>query len=53
LLRIWVNPIFIITFSWKVDVEAETPARLDAALSEVRSATSELRVLGRYPAASR
>jgi hypothetical protein len=36
-----------------MDVEASDVARLDQALSEARSATSELRVLGRYVAASR
>lgn len=40
----WVYQFFI-------DVEAESSAQLDAALAEVRGATSELRVLGLYPAA--
>ena len=55
LLKIESRPIHGRPWEYKffIDVEAETPARLDAALSEVRSATSELRVLGRYPAASR
>jgi len=34
-------------------VEAEDASKLDHALAEVREATSELRVLGRYKAASR
>jgi len=55
LLKIESRPIHGRPWEYQffIDVEAETPARLDAALSEVRSATSELRVLGRYPAASR
>lgn len=40
----WVYQFFI-------DVEAESSSQLDAALSEARSATRELRVLGLYPAA--
>jgi prephenate dehydratase len=40
----WVYQFFI-------DVEAESPAQLGPALAEVRAATSELRVLGLYPAA--
>ncbi len=38
-------------YQFFLDLEAETPARLEAALSEVRKATSQLRVLGLYPAA--
>ncbi len=38
-------------YQFFLDLEAETPARLEAALSEVRKATSQLRVLGHYPAA--
>jgi len=55
LLKIESRPIHGRPWEYQffIDVEAETPARLDAALSEVRSATSELRVLGRYRAASR
>ena len=55
LLKIESRPIHGRPWEYQffIDVEAETPARLDAALTEVRSATSELRVLGRYPAASR
>jgi len=40
-------------YQFFVDVEAGDVARLDQALDEVRNATSELRVLGRYVAASR
>ena len=55
LLKIESRPIHGRPWEYQffIDVEAETPARLDAALAEVRSATSELRVLGRYVAASR
>jgi prephenate dehydratase len=42
----WVYQFFI-------DVEAESPAQLEPALAEIRAATSELRVLGLYPAARR
>jgi len=42
----WVYQFFI-------DVEAESASQLESALSEVKSITSELRVLGRYVAASR
>ncbi len=42
----WVYQFF-------VDVEADSAGQLEAALSEVRKVTSELRVLGRYVAASR
>jgi prephenate dehydratase len=38
-------------YQFFLDLEAETPARLEAALGEVRKATSQLRVLGLYPAA--
>lgn len=40
-------------YQFFLDVEAESPASLDAALSEARRATSVLRVLGLYPAAAR
>src|SRR5713101_4188935 len=40
-------------YQFFIDVEAGDVTRLDLALAEVRSATSELRVLGRYVAASR
>jgi prephenate dehydratase len=38
-------------YQFFLDLEAETPAPMEAALSEVRKATSQLRVLGLYPAA--
>lgn len=38
-------------YQFFLDLEAENPATLEAALSEVRKATSQLRVLGLYPAA--
>ncbi|MHB8502107.1 MAG: prephenate dehydratase [Candidatus Acidiferrales bacterium] len=38
-------------YQFFLDVEAETPAQLESALSEVRKATSNLRVLGFYAAA--
>jgi prephenate dehydratase len=38
-------------YQFFLDLEAETPASLEAALSEVRKATSQLRVLGLYPVA--
>jgi len=38
-------------YQFFLDLEAETPAPLEAALNEVRKATSQLRVLGLYPAA--
>jgi prephenate dehydratase len=55
LLKIESRPIHGHPWEYQffIDVEAETPAHLDAALGEVRTATSELRVLGRYVAASR
>ena len=55
LLKIESRPIHGHPWEYQffIDVEAETPARLDAALHEVRAAASELRVLGRYVAASR
>jgi len=55
LLKIESRPIHGRPWEYQffIDVEAETPARLDAALSEVRAAISELRVLGRYVAATR
>ena len=40
-------------YQFFLDVEAESPAALDAALNEARRATSVLRVLGLYPAAAR
>jgi prephenate dehydratase len=55
LLKIESRPIHGRPWEYQffVDVEASDVARLDQALSEARSATSELRVLGRYVAASR
>lgn len=38
-------------YQFFLDVEADSPAALEAALSETRRATSVLRVLGLYPAA--
>ena len=38
-------------YQFFLDLEAETPASLEATLSEVRKVTSQLRVLGLYPAA--
>jgi len=40
-------------YQFYIDLEAEDAVNLDHALAEVRKATSELRVLGRYKAASR
>jgi prephenate dehydratase len=55
LLKIESRPIHGRPWEYQffIDVEASDVARLDQALTEVRSATSELRVLGRYVAASR
>jgi prephenate dehydratase len=55
LLKIESRPIHGRPWEYQffIDVEASEVARLDQALAEVRSATSELRVLGRYVAASR
>jgi prephenate dehydratase len=55
LLKIESRPIHGRPWEYQffIDVEASEVARLDQALSEVRGATSELRVLGRYVAASR
>ena len=55
LLKIESRPIHGRPWEYQffIDVEANDIARLDQALAEVRSATSELRVLGRYVAASR
>jgi len=55
LLKIESRPIHGRPWEYQffIDVEASDVARLDQALAEVRSATSELRVLGRYPAATR
>jgi prephenate dehydratase len=55
LLKIESRPIHGRPWEYQffMDVEANDVARLDQALSEARIATSELRVLGRYVAASR
>lgn len=55
LLKIESRPIHGRPWEYQffIDVEAADVARLDQALAEVRNATSELRVLGRYVAASR
>jgi prephenate dehydratase len=55
LLKIESRPIHGRPWEYQffIDVEAEDAANLDHALAEVRKATSELRVLGRYRAASR
>jgi len=55
LLKIESRPIHGRPWEYQffIDVEASDVARLDQALLEVRAATSELRVLGRYVAASR
>src|SRR5712664_2453268 len=55
LLKIESRPIHGCPWEYQffIDVEAADVARLNQALTEVRSATSELRVLGRYTAASR
>ncbi len=55
LLKIESRPIHGRPWEYQffIDVEAADVARLDQALTEVRKATSELRVLGRYAAAYR
>ena len=55
LLKIESRPIHGCPWEYQffIDVEAGEVARLEQALAEVRNATSELRVLGRYAAASR
>jgi prephenate dehydratase len=55
LLKIESRPIHGRPWEYQffIDVEAGDVTRLDLALAEVRSATSELRVLGRFVAASR
>jgi prephenate dehydratase len=55
LLKIESRPIHGRPWEYQffIDVEAGDVAQLDQALAEVRNATSELRVLGRYAAASR
>jgi prephenate dehydratase len=55
LLKIESRPIHGRPWEYQffIDVEASDVTRLDQALAAVRAATSELRVLGRYGAASR
>jgi prephenate dehydratase len=55
LLKIESRPIHGRPWEYQffIDVEAAETARLEKALTEARQATSELRVLGRYAAASR
>jgi len=55
LLKIESRPIHGRPWEYQffIDVEAPDVTRLDQALSEARNATSDLRVLGRYVAASR
>lgn len=55
LLKIESRPIHGRPWEYQffIDVEAEDATNLDHALAEVQKATSELRVLGRYKAASR
>jgi prephenate dehydratase len=55
LLKIESRPIHGRPWEYQffIDVEAPDLGRLERALAAVRSATSELRVLGRYIAASR
>jgi prephenate dehydratase len=55
LLKIESRPIHGRPWEYQffIDVEAAEIARLEKALTEAREATSELRVLGRYAAASR
>jgi len=55
LLKIESRPIHGRPWEYQffIDVEAGEVARLEQALAEVRNATTELRVLGRYAAASR
>jgi prephenate dehydratase len=53
LLKIESRPIHGRPWEYQffIDLEAEDAAKLDHALTEVRNATSELRILGRYVAA--
>jgi prephenate dehydratase len=55
LLKIESRPIHGKPFEYQfyIDVEADRPESLSAALTEVRAATSQLRVLGLYAAARR
>lgn len=53
LLKIESRPIHGRPWEYRffLDIEAQSPEKLEAALAEARNATSELRVLGLYPAA--
>ena len=53
LLKIESRPIHGRPWEYQffIDVEAEEPRQLEAALQEMRSATSEIHVLGLYPLA--
>jgi len=53
LLKIESRPIHGRPWEYQffLDVESDRPGHLEKALTEVRAATTELRVLGRYPAA--
>jgi prephenate dehydratase len=53
LLKIESRPIHGRPWEYQffIDVESDGPDHLEKALAEVRSATAEVRVLGRYPAA--
>jgi prephenate dehydratase len=53
LLKIESRPIHGRPWEYQffLDVESDRPGHLEKALTEVRTATAELRVLGRYPAA--
>jgi prephenate dehydratase len=55
LLKIESRPIHGRPWEYQffLDVESDDSSRLEQALAEVRMATSEFRVLGRYVAASR
>ena len=53
LLKIESRPIHGRPWEYQffLDVESDRPGNLEKALAEVREATAELRILGRYPAA--
>jgi prephenate dehydratase len=53
LLKIESRPIHGRPWEYQffIDVEADSSSQLESALAEVRQATSDLRVLGLYPAA--
>ena len=52
LLKIESRPIHGRPWEYQffLDVESGRPGQMEKALSEVRAATTELRILGRYPA---